>query len=716
MSAQKAAKYNPKWIGCSSFAAAAGLLLGLLSYFEFGALSDLELRTWDWRVNLVSPGEIEDPHVAIVDIDQVSLDFLAREFSQFWPIPRGFYPAIINYLARSGARAVAFDILFTEQSQYGVSDDLELAQEVKANLPTVIAFSTRSSHSGEAEDPADVQLFQERVAEYLALHDPLKLVPKEALNRLQKFNSSILPIPELLQNARFFGNVAQEADRDGIYRHARLYQNLNDRIVPALPVALFHAGSGVRSKPLSASLFDQSARLSLRFYGGRRTFPTASFANIVQSWQQIIEGSEPIVPMDIFKDKYVFVGMSAPGLLDLRPTPTDETLFPGVEVNATILENIVRDDFVRQSPAWLSLLIGIVFCSLIAAVNILSAQLRWQLILTSVLFLTFAGAAVLLAQNGIWLPSVEPILVGVLTVTGALSYQYGLEGRQRKFIRNAFRYYVSASVIDQIIDDPNQLTLGGEKRELTIFFSDIAGFTSISESIEPSQLVPLLNEYLSITTSVILESGGTVDKYVGDAVVAFWNAPLTVEEHALRAVEAALECQRRLKAAAPMFLEQFGVVVKTRIGLNTGMVNVGNFGSRDRFNYTVIGDAANLASRLEGANKYFGTLVLISESTYSQLHGLIVCRKVADIKVVGRAGSVAVYEPLGLKSEKHDIAALQAFEQALGLFEKGNLYDALDAFRAQIRDPIARVYVSRIERDIAKGLRDWSHVWQLTEK
>ncbi len=213
-------------------------------------------------------------------------------------------------------------------------------------------------------------------------------------------------------------------------------------------------------------------------------------------------------------------------------------------------------------------------------------------------------------------------------------------------------------------------------------------------------------------TDIILQNGGTVDKYVGDAVVAFWNAPIRDGEHAIKAVRAALQCQRKLDDLKDHFGQEYGVALKARIGLNTGFVSVGNFGSRNRFNYTVVGDAANLASRLEGANKYFGTSILMAERTYELTRGAIPARRVARLRVLGRKEAVSVYEP----RESFDAELLAQYQAAQREFDNGHLKEAMTLFGLVARDPVARLYVSRIQRDLERKASDWTPVWNLIEK
>jgi adenylate cyclase len=322
------------------------------------------------------------------------------------------------------------------------------------------------------------------------------------------------------------------------------------------------------------------------------------------------------------------------------------------------------------------------------------------------------------ALFGIWILMAVPLAIAVVTVTLCFAYQYQLEGRQHRFLRHAFKHYVSSAVIDQLVENPASLAIGGERRELTIFFSDIAGFTTISETIEPAKLVRLLNMFLSEMAAIIMQSGGTVDKYVGDAIVAFWNAPLPVPDHAQRGVRAALACQRRLTELAPIFEKEFGVALKMRIGLHTGLVNVGNFGSRNRFNYTMIGDAANLASRLEGANKAFGTDILASAHTVQQLPREMARRKVADIIVVGKTNATSVYEPLTTERIASEEGRITTFNEGLTLFEAGELARAKEIFAKLPNDSVAQRYIERIIGELKGSFQkeQWTAAWCLSEK
>jgi adenylate cyclase len=303
-----------------------------------------------------------------------------------------------------------------------------------------------------------------------------------------------------------------------------------------------------------------------------------------------------------------------------------------------------------------------------------------------------------------------PAIAIVMVIVLVLLLRYFLEGRQHLFVKRAFKHYVSPEVIDQIIANPQSLALGGERRELTIFFSDIEGFTSLSEKTDPATLTRLLNRFLSEMSSIVLANGGTIDKYQGDAVVAFWNAPLPVEGHERRALAAAMACNRRLQELEDVFIEECGQPLRMRIGLHTGVVSVGNFGSSFRFNYTMIGDAANLASRLEGVNKVFGSYVALSGETRKNAPEVL-CRKLGDVRVVGKDAVVSVYEPMAVSGLGID--QLARYEDAMARFSNGEYRESLAIFKELSTDPVSRMYVRRIEEE---GAALTSPVWNLSSK
>jgi len=273
-------------------------------------------------------------------------------------------------------------------------------------------------------------------------------------------------------------------------------------------------------------------------------------------------------------------------------------------------------------------------------------------------------------------------------------------------------------VIEKLVQNPNQLKLGGETRELSIFFSDVAGFTGISEVLNPEQLTALLNEYLTAMTDIIYNEGGTIDKYEGDAIIAFWNAPLDLPSHQKHAVRAAIRCNNKLAEMRPLLKEKYGKDLFARIGINSGPVVVGNMGSIQRFNYTFLGDAGNLASRLEGQNKTFGTSIMISEFTFKMLgDDNIVAREISTIRVVGKKVPIRVYEPMFKKDFAAKADLMNCYNNALQLYYKGLFKDALEIFtRFSNIDPPAAAYVKRCKDLIENPPKNWDGVWEMKEK
>jgi adenylate cyclase len=319
--------------------------------------------------------------------------------------------------------------------------------------------------------------------------------------------------------------------------------------------------------------------------------------------------------------------------------------------------------------------------------------------------------------QGFWLPVAFLLTSTFPALIGALALNYATEGKQKRFIKGAFKQYLSPLVIEELVQHPERLKLGGELRELSIFFSDIRGFTSISEHLNPQELTALLNNYLTAMTDIIYSHGGTVDKYEGDAIIAFWNAPLTQKDHAQLAVHTALECQAKLTELNPGYKEQIGSELYQRIGLNSGPVVVGNMGSRQRFNYTFLGDAGNLAARLEGINKQFGTSLLISSHTRDQLDDRIAVREIARVQVVGRKEPVRVFEPLLPAFAAEYQQMLDTFARGLAKYYEGALAEALDAFASiESQDAPAAAYVRRCKTLLAAPPAEWSGVWVMTEK
>ncbi|MBU0987319.1 MAG: adenylate/guanylate cyclase domain-containing protein, partial [Proteobacteria bacterium] len=444
---------------------------------------------------------------------------------------------------------------------------------------------------------------------------------------------------------------------------------------------------------------------------------TYSAAAVLQSEIRILAGQAPTIQdRDAFKDKYVFFGFSAPGLFDLRSAPVGG-VYPGVEIQATTLDNFLSGDFMHVIPAWVTAALVFVLalaCGVMAAAFSSPAA-------SVVVGLIFCTIPVCLSfglyLQCLWIPLAVQETAAITTMALALIVNYATEGRQKRFIKSAFRHYLSPAVIEQLIQQPDRLKLGGERKTLSIFFSDLQGFTSISEGLAPEELTALLNDYLTAMTDIIQEEEGTVDKYEGDAIIAFWNAPLEVPEHAVRAVRAALRCQADLARMRPGFRGRIGKDLLMRIGINTGPAVVGNLGSHTRFDYSMLGDAVNLAARLEGVNKQFGTYTMISNSTREMIGDAFAVRELARVAVVGRKEPVTIYEPMFLEEFTARKEIFETFARALAMFYEGDLSQAQKVFGTiEAQDPPAAAYVEKC-RALKDALSaDWRGVWIMTSK
>lgn len=702
-------------------AAAVALLI-----WGTGVLERWEHVTWAWRVELFAkPGRFTDK-VKLILLDQASLDWGSRTNDLSWPWPREVYAPILEYCRRHGARAVVFDVLCTEPSVYGVSDDQALGSAIESAPAFVGALCLhRETGFGSAwpdDCPERVRFRIDNVQEWAA-----------RISGWMKASSANFPVEEIRRNAGLLANVMDDPDPDGIFRRASLFRIFDNRIVPSPGFAAFAAGclpafpGGDEQVVCHGAInngrlafcgrnipLDAEGKMILRFRGPAGTFRSFSAAAVIES-ELLAEagGKETIPDADSLRDSYVFFGFSAPGLLDLRPTPIS-SISPGVEIHATVLDNLLSGDFLRGSPP-LAVGTAAFIMSLLAGLSlVLFGKRAWHTVIAFSLFAPLPVAVGFAAYPlGFQWPIVVLELAVLLALTGATVLNYATEGRLKAFYREAFRHYLSPAVIERLLEDPSRLRLGGERRVLTIFFSDLEGFSGFSERLDPEMLTALLNDYLSDMTDIILEEGGTLDKYEGDAIMAFWNAPVDQADHAERACRAAIRCGQRLEQRREEFRRRTGAVLRMRIGINTGEAVVGNMGSKTRFDYTVLGDAANLASRLEGANKRFGTCLMVSEQTWNQRGGKIDGRQIGLIRVVGRAEPVRVFEPA---PGTLDAAGCELFEKGLSCSLGGKWREALECFEKLPEDPVARVYAERCHGLLATPGDTWDGVWNLMSK
>ena len=697
---------------------AVGFFLALLLWAS-GLIDTWEAKSWDWRVGLLAaPSEATDD-IRLILLDQNSLDWGKEVNGLTWPWPREIYGAILNYCRRSGAKAVAFDVLFTDPSKYGVEDDTSFARAV-SDFGSVTLATFLSDNSGVHSNwPSNIPPPTLKVI-------GLQNWSQSPARQSGTYARSSMPIEELARNAAVLSNVSLHPDADGIFRRVDLLNIFDSQILPSLGLGVYLAAHPESQLSIGPNILnignkkipmDEDGRTILRFRGPSGIHKMFSAAAVLQSEIQILNGESPnIKDPNAFKDKYVLFGFSAPGLYDLRPSPLSGVM-PGVEIYATFLDNFLSGDFMRHVPLWITVIIIFILsmgCAIAATYT--TKALSSSLIIAATIA-TPAVLSLVAYQKGFWLPFIVQEMAAIVTIGVVLVLNFTTEGRQKRFIKNAFRHFLSPEVIEQLIKHPEKLKLGGDRRVLSIFFSDLQGFTSISEKLDPDALVGLLNDYLTAMTDIIHEEGGTIDKYEGDAIIAFWNAPLDIPDHAVKAVRASVRCQETLADMRSAFMETAGAELHMRIGINTGPAVVGNLGSHERFDYTIIGDAVNLAARLEGANKQFGTYTMISQDTKDQIGNQFVTREIARLTVVGRKEPVTVYEPMTIEKFESKRDIFIKFQSALEQFYEGHMVEGLATFnKIKAYDTAAAAYAEKCQTLTNTDLKGWQGVWRMTSK
>ncbi|MCB4756070.1 MAG: adenylate/guanylate cyclase domain-containing protein [Elusimicrobia bacterium] len=673
-----------------SFLICLGLtLLVLLAYLRTGWLDALELKAIDfrfqWRGNRVI-----NPDIAVIEIDEKSIDQLGR-----WPWKREQHGRLLEILKKAGAKVVAFDTLFTEKDLENRESDLALARVVKEVGNVVSAF-----------------FFKGGIQEAMGL-DPL------------------YPYEPLYSNGRV-GFVNLDPDTDGVTRRAALFafEKVKEgevRIRPSLAVAALalsrHQSLEELLPDLPATIDKEDLNLSqnrlfINFAFDQKS-PTG-YAYPIYSYVDVIKGA--VDAAKLFKGKMIFVGATAAALYDLKAIPF-VSIHPGVMVHANVVDNLINRNFIREAPVELTLL-----CVLLMGLffGLVLPQIKpWsKLGIFAAAVAGWLGLSLwLFASKNYVLPLVPPLVTAVGCYGGVIFYRLLIEEREKRKIKGSFKQYLSPKIIDIITKDPAKLKLGGEEREVSIFFLDIAGFTTMSEALKPAQLVEVMNQCLTVFSGLIFKYEGLINKYIGDCIMAFWNAPIDQPGHAGQACLAALGCINALPDLNRQ-LESRGLPrIDCRVGINTGVVVVGNMGSNERFDYTVMGDAVNLASRLEGANKEYHSHAMISDVTFQQASGEIEARDLDLIRVKGKKEPRKVFELLCKKGEMSEELreGRDVYHKGLGFYRRRNFPEALKCFEQVFAtlpdDHITKVYLDRTQAFIKNPPPDtWDGVFEMTHK
>ena len=732
------------------------VILGLIGLYQMTVQSNLmrnlETKLLDLRMQLRGVQRPDVP-VALVVIDDQSIAELGR-----WPWSRRHFATVVQRLTAAGARVIAFDILFSEPERHTDRDALQALRTTFEDLhlpksPPLQEFQQHLVTLAESADPDNALAAALHEAQHTLLAfsfavtsaaqhsrgattEPPPFVRATAYRALQPTGPEpprlslsdgelLLPIAPLAQAAQTLGHVNVAFDTDGTPRYEYPVVPYQDAYYPSLAVQAVrlylglapeqvqvHFGEGIQL----GSLFmptDEAMQLLVNYYGPASTFATASFADVFHNR----------LPEDTFRDKIVLIGATATGLGDTFVTPFSQAL-PGVERHATVIANILRGDALQRRDTTVLLDLGALVV-LGLAVGWWGSTLPW--LWGTVVALILAGGyfvlnVLALTRLGLWINLLFPLLALANTYTAVTLYKFLTEARQRRMLRRAFQYYLHPAVVEQVSQHPERLALGGEKRELTVLFSDIRGFSTFSEGLTPEVLVQLLNEYFNAMTQAVLADKGAVDKYIGDAIMALYGAPDPQPDHAYRACHTALRMLDALQVLRPRWQERGLPVIHIGIGINSGSMFVGNMGSDFRFAYTAMGDEVNLGSRLEGVNKEYGTQIIISEATWEYVKDRLATRELDVIRVKGKDHPTRIFEVLGeLPFTPLQAALVQRFAEGLQAYRSRQWKKAICLFEQALReapdDYPSQLYLQRCqELQTTPPPDDWDGVYTMHTK
>jgi len=724
---RKVLTHPPLIAGIATVLFSAGITVANREFFQ-KFIQSVDNRATDWMFQFRGQKKTTG-RVVIVDIDEKSLGEIGQ-----WPWPRNRVAELLKKISACEPTIVGLDIFFPEKDRTSPRNYVEMFREAtgqQIELPdTVLDYDVLL---GETVAELPVILGYMFVVEQDAVprgdmnpfptcnivRDP----PEGAEFPFLRAYRPILNVPDVGQFPRSEGFLNTIPDRYGTIRQVPLFLGMaleEEKVVseedkeedlipyPSLAMEMLRVGAGEEGVTIHADAAlgikgitlgdqfipaDSRGWATLNWRGSDHTFPYISATDVMHGR----------IDPSALRDKYILVGSSAAALFDLRACPMDPVI-PGLEIHATLIDNVLADDVLQYDPAVEA---AYVIAFIVVGGTILSFLLAYAppILGASIGALMFVAGIVgnyhFFFLRGYIIGGVFPGIALVLIFIVVTVFNYFYEGRQKRYIRSAFSHYVSSDVVSELVKNPDKLSLTGELRILSVMFSDIRGFTTISEGMSAKELSELLNEYLTEMTDIVIEYGGTVDKFIGDAIMAFWGAPLDDEEHALHAVRTGLRMLERLRELQVHWEERGLPHIDIGIGVNTGPMNVGNMGSQTRFDYTAIGDNVNLGSRLEGLNKEYGTKLLISESTLEAVGGRFFCRLVDLARVKGKDVPIRIYEPLLEGEPDADTrTASETFEKALELYaarDWDGAQERLTTLNEQASHPLYELYLERIE-------------------
>jgi adenylate cyclase len=700
---------------------------------RMGVLERLELATIDLRFRLRGPGStpVDSQHVVIVEISEDAFAALPESY----PWPRSYYAHAVRNLKAAGARVVGIDLILADHDRHNPQGDSLFRDALRTSRLAVLAGKREPDRLGYVRTSGTVDFGN------------VFFGPESAL-----------------------GLVNIRPNEDGVYREYPIGFLVDtpagERLVPTFGFAVLNRyfglppfvvpepdGHSFRYHGRTIPAFNP-ASLLINYLGPFHTFRHVHFHDVIDdSTVQTVDERTTGTAIDSFSDpdfgylydgtfreKIVLIGVTAPEYKDVFPVSyarragRGENLMYGVEIHANVIESVLRGNFLRRPHPLVDagIILGLVALTFTLTAGGRGSRMGRLMITelaragTTLLLLAAAAVAALLLFSHAGL--VVSVTASFVSIAGgyAASTVYHLltERRQRVLIKNMFSTYLNPSVVDELLADPTKLVLGGKREELTVLFSDIEGFTTISQYMAPEDLVTLLNEYLSIMSAIVFRRAGTLDKYEGDAIMAFWGAPVPQNDHALRACMTALDMLDALAEINRNWTPRGRPALRIRIGINTGQMVVGNMGATNKFDYTVIGDSVNLASRLEEANKQYETSVMVSERTFDLVRREIIGRQIDRIAVRGRTDPVTAFELLGTAGGASDprlAEFLAEYSRGLELYYSRRWREATDAFASVLRlrpgDRPAEIHLERISQyQASPPPLDWDGVFVMPSK
>lgn len=651
-------------------AVTAALVLALAHTRAFELM---ENGSYDARARWTANRATADKRIVILDIDNASLDtFSGTEMLGRWPWTRRVWTEVVRYIAPGKPRVIAFDVIFAGQettldSQGVVKPAPEVDQEFAAVMKdagnVVLGFTFSANDERVADDAA------ERAAK-------LKLLERDAVPATANFgtapegaNFTLNVPPATLANAAAgLGTVNAVIDRDRATRSMALGWRLGDRVYPSLSlkaaeIAEFnpsgHPGSpqdeAHRPKPWASLVrrvpVNEAGNLQILWHGGDYAYERIPIWQVICSiYPDNCEPAKVYYQPEYFKDRIVMIAASATGSYEMRPTPFSE-IAPGFEGHAAAIDNLLHGEAMRAAPHWFLPAAVIALAAVGAGMLVGIGSAIWSSTVLLVVLAGYAGAAYwTFGHQHLWLPLVAPAAALVLSFVSTGTIRFATTGRELRKTRGTLNRYMAPQLVEYVLNNVDNLEFAGEKRELTIFFSDVRNFTTLTEKSDPMVLIAMLNEYLEAMTSTIFKHDGIVDKFIGDGILAYWGA-FTPGNHARQAAEASLEMFGRLKELNARWAEMGRPQIDIGVGLNSGEVILGNVGAGKKIEFTVIGDPVNLASRLESLNKEYKCHIIISEFTLARLGDAAMVRSLGGVKVKGKTIETAIYELQGLREE-----------------------------------------------------------------